>query len=245
MSTVEEQKSEKIRFRDLPWPVIASVFGLFLLGIAYSLGDAYYRALLGGFWIEADAFPIDKSRHLVLSLWGAFKGSLGLGDWLEEHSSQLLGAASILLMYMAVSFVLQLILRWLKRKLDARRKNNPRRCKFDPLLIRYLNATFWVFFVVAGVIILSWMGPRILAVPSSMGEEVGKRVAMELKHDFDCGCGKSATRCHILVKDGQEVARGYVVAQSATRIALYYNGSTREIPIDGIEIRTVDRALPR
>ncbi|WP_186127596.1 hypothetical protein [Burkholderia gladioli] len=70
MSTVEEKKSDDMRLRDWPWPVIASVIGLLLLGIAYSSGDAYYKAFLAQFWIEADAFPIDKSRHLVLSVWG-------------------------------------------------------------------------------------------------------------------------------------------------------------------------------
>ncbi|MEK6290488.1 MAG: DNA translocase FtsK 4TM domain-containing protein [Paraburkholderia tropica] len=245
MSTVEEQKSEKMRFRDWPWPVIAPVFGLLLLGIAYSLGDAYYSAFLGGFWIESSAFPIDKSRHLVLSLWGAFKGSIGLGAWLSENSRQLLGLVFILLMYVVVSFIFDLLHRRLRAWAHRRRENKPSHRKIDPLVARYLNIMLAVLFTVCGVITLSWSGPQVLAIPSNMGEAVGENVAAEFKRDLDRGCGKSVERCQILVKDGQEVARGYVIAQSATRVALYYNGNTRQIPIDGIEIRTADRALPR
>jgi len=40
---------------------------------------------------------------------------------------------------------------------------------------------------------------------------------------------------------GKKVARGYIVAQSSTHIALYYEGNTVQLPLDGSDIRTVER----
>ncbi|HHT9055251.1 TPA: hypothetical protein ACT5CL_005380, partial [Burkholderia cenocepacia] len=68
--------------------------------------------------------------------------------------------------------------------------------------------------------------------------------------DFDRGCWVSEARCQIVIKSGKEVVRGYIVAQSATHVALYYERNTVQMPLDGAEIRTVERpnfdqALPR
>ncbi|WP_186136516.1 hypothetical protein [Burkholderia gladioli] len=242
MSTVEEKKSDDMRLRDWPWPVIASVIGLFLLGIAYSLGDAYYNAYLSGFWIDSSAFPIDKSRHLVLSLLGAFKGSIDFGVWLKGNLKQLIGVMCILLMYVVTSLFVDLMQRRLNAWVRRRRANKASPREIDPLFTRYFNITFAVIFITFGMIILSWSVPKVLAIPTNMGEVVGEKVAAEFKRDFDLGCGKSVERCQILVKDGREVARGYVIVQSATRVALYYDGNTRQIPMDGLELRTADRA---
>ncbi|MGS0981991.1 hypothetical protein [Burkholderia glumae] len=245
MSTVEEKKSEDMRLRDWPWPVIASVIGLMLLGIAYSSGDAYYEAFLGQFWVEAEAFPIDKSRHLVLSVWGALNAAVGVQKWLGENWGSVLFTIFALLLYIAACVLLEKGAKWLGSRLRFRKDGTPRSYKIYPLVARYLYFVFWMLFTMSIVVVLSWWLPTTLAIPSSIGEAVGISVAKDLKLDFDQGCGKSRRRCQILIKSGQEVARGYVIAQSPTRIALYYEGNTRQIPMDGIEMRTADRALPR
>ncbi|MCR1769104.1 hypothetical protein [Burkholderia glumae] len=245
MSTVEEKKSEDMRLRDWPWPVIASVIGLLLLGIAYSSGDAYYKAFMKQFWIEAEAFPIDKSRHLILSVWGGLNASIAVQKWLGENWERLLWMILGLLAYIAVWVLFEKWATWLAARLRFRKDGTPRSYTISPLFLRYLSFIFWWVFGVSTFFVLSWAIPVVLAIPSGIGEAVGNSIASDYKHDLDRGCAKSEERCQILVKNGQEVARGYVIAQSPTRIALYYDGNTRQIPMDGIEMRTADRALPR
>ncbi|WP_186071106.1 hypothetical protein [Burkholderia gladioli] len=245
MSTVEEKKSDDMRLRDWPWPVIASVIGLMLLGIAYSSGDAYYKAFLAQFWIEADAFPIDKSRHLVLSVWGALNAAVGVQKWLGENWGRVLWMILGLLVYLAILVLLEKGANWIGALLRFRKDGTPRSYAMYPLVTRYLYLVFWLIVVASSFFVFSWAIPVALAIPSGIGEAVGESVASDYKHDLDRGCGKSKERCQILIKNGQEVARGYVIAQSATRIALYYDGNTRQIQMDGIEMQTADRALPR
>ncbi|WP_186083880.1 hypothetical protein [Burkholderia gladioli] len=245
MSTVEEKKSDDMRLRDLPWPVIASAVGLLLLGIAYSSGDAYYKAFLGQFWIEAEAFPIDKSRHIILSVWGGLNASIGIQKWLGENWGRLLWMILGLLIYIAAWVLLERGAQWIAARLRFRKDGTPRSYTMYPLVTRYFYFVFWLVFFSSTFLVSSWAIPVALAIPSGIGEAVGESVASEYKRDLDRGCGKSEERCQILIKNGQEVARGYVIAQSATRIALYYDGNTRQIQMDGIEMRTADRALPR
>ncbi|WP_186224775.1 hypothetical protein [Burkholderia gladioli] len=245
MSTAEEKNSEKMRLRDWPWPVVASVIGLLLLGIAYSSGDAYYKAFLGQFWIESEAFPIDKSRHLVLSVWGALNAAGGVQKWFEENWWRVLATMLGLLVYIAMCVLLEKGAKCLGPRLRVRKDGTPRSYKIYPLMARYLYFVFWLLSTVIMLVCLTWWVPTTLAIPSSIGEVVGRSVAVDFKRDLDQGCGKSKERCQILIKNGQEVARGYVIAQSATRIALYYEGNTRQIQMDGIEMRTADRTLPR
>lgn len=245
MSTIEEKKSDDMRLRDWPWPVIASVIGLLLLGIAYSSGDAYYRSFLGKFWIEGEAFPIDKSRHLILSIWGALNAAVGVQKWFGENWGRLLWMILGLLVYLAVLVLLEKGANLLGARLRYRKDGVSRSYTMHPLVTRYFYLVVWLVFAVCNFLVLSWVIPVAIAIPSSIGEAVGDSVASEYKRDLDRGCGKSEERCQILIKNGQEVARGYVIAQSATRIALYYDGNTRQIQMDGIEMRTADRALPR
>ncbi|MDR8090710.1 hypothetical protein KPB05_24985 [Burkholderia gladioli] len=245
MSTVEDKKSDDMRLRDWPWPVIASAIGLLLLGIAYSSGDAYYKAFLGQFWIEAEAFPIDKSRHIILSVWGGLNAAVGVENWFGKNWGHVLMIMLGLLVYIAMCVLLEKGAKWLGSRLRARKDGTPRSYKVYPLMARYLYFVFWLLLTVIMVVGLSWWIPTTLAIPSSIGEVVGQSIAVDFKRDLDKGCGKSKERCQILIKNGQEVARGYVIVQSPTRIAVYYDGNTRQIPMDGIEMRTADRSLTR
>ncbi|UQO35500.1 hypothetical protein [Burkholderia cepacia] len=225
-----------------PWPVIASVLGLVILGIAYSLADAYYKSFLRKFWVEADAFPIDKSKHLVLSVWGALNASVNVQTWLSANKMLLVKLVIFILVYIAAWVFIEKGLLWAGSKVGKKKGGTGRSTRFGPIAKRYLLIAAWTLFGIGNVTILGIYIPVLISIPSGIGEAVGKSVADDMKEDFDKGCGKSIERCQALFKDGKEVARGYVIVQSPSRIAVYLNGNVRQLATDGIELRTIDRS---
>ncbi|WP_334037506.1 hypothetical protein [Burkholderia gladioli] len=239
----EEGKTEGLQLRDLPWSVLASATGLILLGYAYSSGDAYYTSFLAEFWVGAEAFPIDKARHLVLAVWNAWNAVNGVQKWADEHWLILFKLLGGMLLYILACMIAgKLLLQFFSFIRNRVRSVPPRVKKLQPAAKRYVSYVALVMFFTLGAAIFDMAITTIIILPSGIGVTVGKNVARDLKRDLDRGCSKSHARCQILVKDGKELARGYVIVQSATRVALYYDGNTREIPMDGVELRTADRA---
>ncbi len=239
----EDRKPEGMQLRDLPWSVLASATGLILLGYAYSSGDAYYSSFLLQFWVEADAFPIDKARHLVLAIWNAWNAVSGAQKWAGEHWWALGEMFGCMLLYIGACMIAgKLLLQFFSFIRGQVRSTPPSIEKLRPAAKRYMKNVGLLLFFTFGTTIFAMAITTIIVLPSGIGVTVGKNVAEDFKRDLDRGCSKSHTRCQILVKDGKELARGYVIVQSATRVALYYDGNTRQIPMDGVELRTADRA---
>lgn len=241
MSDVVERKTEKRHVLDWPWPVIVSILGLVLLGIAYSSGDAYYKGMLRKFWIDSEAFPIDKSRHLVLSVWSALNASIGVQNWLGSNKRTLCFILLFLLAYFAAWVSFERFVYWAIAKFSKRKDGSVRSVNLSPGIKRYRDFVLWSMFWGINVTVLAVFLPVVASIPSGIGQAVGESVAAEMKQDFDLGCEKSKTRCQVLLKDGKEVARGFVVVQSPSRVAIYLGGDVRQIPLDGIEMRTLDR----
>ncbi|WP_186202731.1 hypothetical protein [Burkholderia gladioli] len=239
MSTMDTEKAERRHIVDWPWPVIASVVGLLALGLAYTLSDAYYNTFLGRFWVDSRGFPIDKASHLVLSVWGALNAGMVFENWLGQNKMDALKLVLLLLGLVAMSQLIESAGRKVREKRAAAVSNR------DRSLLRRALAAFWPMasfslLVLVGLCTMLILVPVLIAIPSGVGETVAINIAVNLKRDFDLGCERSKKRCQILLKDGREIARGYVIVQSPTRIALYYNGGTRQLPMDGVELRTVD-----
>jgi hypothetical protein len=77
-----------------------------------------------------------------------------------------------------------------------------------------------VFFLVSALWFFLFVPPMI-SIPSAIGEAVGENVAKTDLKDFDKGCDRSMTKCYQAFNNGKEIARGYVIAQSPSRVALY------------------------
>ncbi|URV26482.1 hypothetical protein [Burkholderia gladioli] len=239
MSTIDTEKAEKRHIVDWPWPVIASVVGLLALGFAYSSSDAFYNTLLGRFWVDSRGFPIDKASHLVLSVWGALNAGVAFENWLEQNKMVALEFVLLLLMLGAISQLIEYAGRRVREK-RAAAVPNQNRSLLRKMLAAFLPTASLCVLVLIGLCAMVILVPFLIAIPSGIGEAVAVNIAVNLKRDFDLGCEMSKKRCQILLKDGREIARGYVIVQSPTRIALYYNGGTRQLPMDGVELRTVD-----
>ncbi|HHY6927789.1 TPA: hypothetical protein ACV4T7_001686 [Burkholderia ambifaria] len=235
---------------DWPWPVIVSIVGLVSLGVAYSLGDAYYSSYLRKFWIEAAAFPIDKAQHLVLSLFGALNTVAIVQAWLTEHKVHVLKSVAAILFSIAVWVVVEKGLLWAVERASKRADGSTKSIKLWPIVVRFFTIVFWIWTSAGAAFLLGMFVPTFMALPSVIGESAGDGVAGDQMRDFDLGCWVSQARCQMVLNGGKEVARGYIVAQSSTHVALYYEGNTVQLPLDGSEIRTVERpnfdqAIPR
>ncbi|WP_145986757.1 MULTISPECIES: hypothetical protein [Burkholderia] len=239
MNEEKESSSREMRILDWPWAVMASAVGLLMLGASYSLGDAYYVAYLQNFSIDEGGFPIDRSKHLLLALWGALNASFGFKKWIGQNWKPVLEVALVLLVYFAVTAGIYKIY---EIKFLAANKAANRLGSFvsgHPLIGRYLKMLVVMVFVAYNMIAIALFAPLFLSIPSGIGEAAGTEVAHKRKEDFNKGCESSVRRCYSAIKGGKEVAHGFVVAQSPTRVALYYMGNTVQLPLDGVEMRMV------
>ncbi|MBB5544185.1 hypothetical protein A8H39_22355 [Paraburkholderia fungorum] len=223
----------------LPWAVIASLLSLLISGFAYSLGDAYYSSYLREFSIHHGAFPADHQTHFVLAFWG-LSNALGFAyEWIGEHSSPLL--------CMIAAMLVLPISGWLALKRQQRARGKPREIPLEHTKKEssYTERCSLLGAVaIVSVMILSLCSFLCSAFGLSfyVGEAAGRNVALADKQKFDKGCEHSEIRCYRVVKDGVEVARGFVVAQSSDRVALYYMGDTSSVPLSDAIMQTLDTA---
>lgn len=226
---------------DLPWAAGTSVAGLLLVGVAYSLGDAYYNAYLREFSIHHGAFPVDHPTHLVLAVWGALNAAVSLEKWVGVNWLTLCKFAIFMLAYFGIVFFALKGLIFLLSTGEHARTGASKFLDKQPLLKRYLATIIFVILIILSVLWFCIFLPSVIAIPSAIGEAAGKSVAEQDKKDFDKGCGRSEAKCYRVVKGGIEVARGFVVAQSSDRIALYYEGGTSQLSLNDAIMQTLDK----
>lgn len=233
--TVSTQRQS---FGALPWAVIVTVAGLLATGVAYALADAYNNAYLEAFFVQPDAFPIDHPRHLVLALWAALNASVQFGHWIGDHWRSLLMLLGILVSYAVVWVLMGKALAAMNGRISSRLHSAGAWLQASPHAKKFLRI------VVAGVPILYLLMtlplflPVVLSIPSAIGEAAGQYRAAEVKAEYDKGCAHSTMRCYQVLKNGQELACGYVVAQSPTLVALFYRGGTRQLPLSDTVMQT-------
>jgi hypothetical protein len=225
---------------DWPWAVLASVFGLVLAGIAYSLGDAYYNAYLGSFAVYNGAFPADHPTHFVLAVWGGLHATLALQNWLDGHVLKLLGVTAVCLTYFAALPVAFAVIS--PFFVSGKDRVQGVRALFakHPLLRKYVGIVLFIVFSLVCALWFFLFVPPVISIPSAIGEAVGENVAKVDMKDFDKGCGRSTTKCYQALRNGKEIARGYVIAQSPSRVALYYMGNTSQFSLGDVMLRTLD-----
>jgi hypothetical protein len=223
-----------------PWAVIASVPGLIMAGFAYSLGDAYYNAYLGKFAVSSGAFPADHPTHFVLAVWGGLHATLALQNWLGGHVIKLFGAAIVCLAYFAALPVVFAVTSPFFASKRSRVDSARARLTKHPLLRKYIGIVMAIVFFLVTSLWFFLFVPPMISIPSAIGEAVGEDVAKTDLADFGKGCDRSMAKCYQAMKNGKEVARGYVIAQSPSRVALYYMGNTSQFPLDDIVLRTLD-----
>ena len=232
--------STRKNISDWPWAVIASGLGLTMAGIAYSLGDAYYSAYLGSFAVYNGAFPADHPTHFVLAVWGGLHATLALQNWLGAHVVRLLGMTAVCLIYFAALPVIFAAISPFLANGKGHVEGARALLTKHPRLRKYIGMVMAIVFFFLSALWFFMFVPPVRAIPSAIGEAVGKDVAKADLKDFDKGCHHSMAKCYQAVKNGNEIARGYVIAQSTSRVALYYMGNTSQVSLGDVVLRTLD-----
>ena len=159
--------------------------------------------------------------------------------------SLLAGAVAVLL---AGGGVIVLMDKWLSSNpttLQDGANRFQRYVQRSPYFDKYLSYVFWVWIAVFLIFLASLMLTMTASIPSVIGEAAGQSVATADRKDFDKGCEKSAVKCYSVTKGEKEIARGYVVAQSSDRIALYYMGVTTQVPLSDTLMKTLGTQVAR
>ncbi|WP_175806230.1 hypothetical protein [Burkholderia cenocepacia] len=231
MDAKNEQTTKK-HIAEWPWAAIVLVIGWIGFWISYSSGDAYYRAFLSHFSVEAEGFPIDQYRHFVLSAFGGLNFITVVGNWIHKNRSLFGFFLGGYIVCMVIGAAVIFLTDGKENKAAKVVRNNPMlRAIRDALIAWYVFPVSLIFMSGASVV-----GATL---PAAFAEAGGNAVAESSLADYKKGCESSMEKCQVLLKNGAEVARGYVIAQSPTRIALYFNDTTVQMPLDGIEMRTV------
>ncbi|TGP40234.1 hypothetical protein EN871_28835 [bacterium M00.F.Ca.ET.228.01.1.1] len=227
---------------DWPWAVIASVFGLIAAGIAYSLGDAYYNAYLGKFAVFNGAFPADHPTHFVLAVWGGLHATILFQNWLSGHVTKLLVMTVVFLVYFAALPVAFAVISPFLASSKVRVKGARALLTDRPRLRQYIGMVMAILFFLVSAFWFCLFVPPLISIPSAIGQAVGEDVAKNDIREFDKGCEHSRMACYQAISNGKEIARGFVVAQSPDRVALYDRGKTIQIPLADVALRTLDTA---
>ena len=81
-----------------------------------------------------------------------------------------------------------------------------------------------------------------LYLPSKIGEDAGSIEAAFLAMDIQVGCvGEYSETCYSLRKDEKEIIRGFKIAESKDRIALFYNGVTYDYSLKDRDLATIPK----
>ncbi|MCO1349957.1 hypothetical protein L0Z31_21075 (plasmid) [Burkholderia vietnamiensis] len=239
MNAVPQQPEKKHIF-DWPWAIIVSVIGLMWLGIAYSLGDAYYGAYLQVFSVDDSGFQIDRAKHLVLAVWGALNASIALQDWMGSVWKELLLFTAAVVVYIGLVFGAGKVILMLMPRITAKTGPAVQIVRDWPTLRKCVGTIIAVLLIALGFVWFCIFLPPFISIPSGIGAAIGEHVAKQRKSDFDKGCLQSHAKCYVAMREGKEIGRGYEIAQSSTRVALYHQGRTIQLPLDGVRLETVD-----
>ncbi|EIF29037.1 hypothetical protein BCh11DRAFT_04469 [Burkholderia sp. Ch1-1] len=150
-----------------------------MAGIAYSLGDAYYNAYLGGFAVHSGAFPADHPTHFVLAVRGGLHATLALQQWLGGHVLRLVGMTALCLIYFAALPVIFAVISPFiangRGHVEGARALLGKR----PLLRKYAGTVMAIMFFFLIALWFFLFVPPAISVPSAIGEAVGTDVAGE------------------------------------------------------------------
>ncbi|WP_146129364.1 hypothetical protein [Burkholderia gladioli] len=229
---VENEETTKKHIADWPWAAIVLVVGWIVFGLAYSSGDAYYRAFLSYFSVEADGFPIDQNRHFLLSQIGGLNSITIILNWFGENP--------LVSRVLIICYVLFLVIVTISNLTSSGKENKLARYVTERQVLSTIRGVIVSWCIIPlGLVCLLMSLIVVTSLPAAFAGAAGKMVAGKVLRDFERGCDRSSEKCQIALKGGHEIARGYVIAQSPTRIAIFNNGETTQIPLDGIELRTV------
>lgn len=219
------------------WKSSLPVLGVVVIGTDYFLGQSYYSTWLRAFSADPEVFPPGREMTLLYGALAFTRAGVGLAAWSGMHKLLIVGT----FLYFAFGFVLWSVADHYRPRIQKWEEGRNRE-------VRHTSLARFCFrvFVVLCCMMLFFLGVPLLgaivALPGAIGETVGALAAHEAVSEYARGCETATESCISLRKDGGEVARGFRIAQSNDRIALYLDGVTREFAVAGYSLESVPKA---
>ncbi|SDL11069.1 hypothetical protein [Pseudomonas indica] len=209
-------------------PIITTLIGFISYWAPYVTGLTYYQTLLSAQNIPFHLFERQSSDYFIYAHYAFIEAS---SSWI----SLIFKDTKIFLFIMGAFAALGLeffILNWLSNckkskqlvtKLDS---NNLLSIPLAILLLAFLAAFLITF---SPVLILI-----ILIIPGIIGEYAAEQTVKENKEIYSQGCieNKKDWHCTAVLDKNQEIFRGFLIASSNERIALFLDGRTIIFPLD-------------
>jgi hypothetical protein len=233
------QKEEITSFTQLVpewiWKTAVAIAGALLIAIDYFLGYAYCSSWRDFFHVSITTYPLAREEYLIYGALAFRQEGVTLLNWSSQHKWPIAGMFLYLAFLIAVWSIAERF-RPQVQKWDDSRSKQFRHHHLARFLARALLVAGCMVLFLAGIPTLS----AVLALPGGLGEHAGRLAAQQTAYTFGRGCTKADLPCVVLKKDGKEIGKGFRIAQSKDRIALYANGVTTDFPLDGVTWNTVD-----
>lgn len=231
-------KQKSLWIRQMPeWfgAKVMTVFGILTVASGYFSGQTYYETFLRRFDVDSAVFPADQVSYLAKGIWAFLYFGVEIPGWVGKQWTALGVPIFALVVWLALSVCID--------KYRHKWEGQPTRRhsqRFRYLKKFFAGALILVSFVYLAIFGIPLLGATV-AIPGAIGEAAGNIQAAAVLQDLSKGCGAAAHRCVVLLKDGQEVTRGFRIAQSKDRIALYLDGVTKEYELAGFALETVPK----
>lgn len=204
--------------------ILASAGAVALHLIGYVAQQSYLRA----FNVDPDGFPRTMDWMLIFGYYSV----LDVGVFVFNNSNR-----AKMAMIFVFLFIFTVIFRW-----TPKRKKRP---AWVVRLSRIKGVKFLIFNVLMPAISILAVYPvfiislLIAIVPAAMGESVGNRAARANIVLYGDGCTMD-NPCSQIWMSGGLVAKGFVIATSADRVAFYDvdMGMVRQLERSSLELRT-------
>lgn len=217
------------------WKIVLALGGALTIATIYFLGYTYHSGWLGFFHLDISAYPLAHEEYLIYGALAFFQTGTTLSEWSGQHKGLIAGTYLYFLFWIAL---------WSVAEYFNSRRQKPKESGGRAIRHPHIDKFLLRAVVVAGCMMLFLIGiplaGAILALPGGVGQSMGVRIAQKDAEAFGKSCAKAPYPCISLKKDGKEIAKGFRIAQSKERVALFANGVTSEYLLDGSTWSTVD-----
>lgn len=240
-------ENKRMLFRDAQPSVFPEWFGTLVVTFIaaavvagdYFMGVAYYNAYLDHFKVDKLAFAVDREEYLVYG-FEALRASLSsLPDVLFRHWREFASAtAGIILLSLSAVMARRLFSLGEQYRVRVQRRGG-----------KLSGRQEWGLAIISNIVLILALATAAagiqftafgLYLPSKIGEDAGGVDAAMLELDIQAGCNDEYSgTCYSLRKDEKEIIRGFKIAESKERIALFYNGVTYDYSLKDRDLATI------
>lgn len=213
----------------------AALVGAICYWAPYIVGKSYFARRNSMLNIPSGLFENTAEDYLAYSYYAFFTVITNLSEFFLGDFRRTVYIA----VFSCVFVVYVVLLTWLfkpRAKLELVKKIEGRRIFSVPLAVLLMSTGLTAFISFAPAFIFT-----ILVVPGFLGAQAAAISVEEEKAIYSNGCLTSNARnwqCSKLIKGGETIAEGFLIASSKDWVAIYNKGVTKVLSVSGSSIES-------